>query len=144
MGDDFDGDTVVLVSNVGGRRDRHFARNYAWAKHAADRGRIDRIVVQVVANGERFRTIDAFKRAVGVPHEKARVFVSHTGKLEYALGVVDEVTAFMPLVDLAEQEAGESGKRGRRRGRRRGEPVDGDEVPAVVAGVDVFESDGSE
>ncbi|OMC55358.1 hypothetical protein A5747_13260 [Mycobacterium sp. IS-836] len=94
VGDDFDGDVVTLVSNVGGRKDRKFSRNYAWAKHAADRGKIRRIVVKVVANGESYRTVDAFRRAVGTPHPAARSYVH--GEPAHAMAIVDEVTKILP------------------------------------------------
>ena len=71
--DSFEGDAITIVSNVGGRKDRKFSRNYAWAKHAADRGRLSSIVIKVGANGETFRTIDTFRRAVGSPHGAASV-----------------------------------------------------------------------
>lgn len=96
LGDDFEGDTVTLVSNIGGRKDRHFARNYAWAKHAADRGQLRSIVVNIVANGETYRTVDAFKRAVGSPHKAVRVNVTHTVRVEHAREVADAVAALMP------------------------------------------------
>lgn len=96
IGDDFGGDTVTLVSNIGGRKDRHFARNYAWAKHAADRGQLKSIVVQVVANGETYRTVDAFKRAVGTPHKAVRVNVTHTVRIEHATAVADAIAPMLP------------------------------------------------
>lgn len=92
--DSHEGDTITLVSNVGGRKDRKFSRNYAWAKHAADRGKITDIIVKVVANGESYRTIDAFRRAVGRPHPATRSFVD--GDVKHALAIVDEVTKIVP------------------------------------------------
>jgi hypothetical protein len=93
--DSHEGDTVTLVSNVGGRKDKKFSRNYAWAKHAADRGKLKEIVVKVVANGESYRTVDAFRRAVGRPHPATRVFVD--GDAKHALAIVDEVTKIVPV-----------------------------------------------
>lgn len=106
VGDDFKGDTVKLVSNTGGRKDRHFARNYAWAKHAADRGQLKSIVVQVVANGETYRTVDAFKRAVGTPHKAVSVNVTHTVSVEHSKAVADAIAPMLltPSKDAAKPD----------------------------------------
>lgn len=108
--DSHEGDTVILVSNVGGRKDKKFSRNYAWAKHAADRGLLKEIVVKVVANGESYRTVDAFRRAVGRPHSATRVVVD--GDSRHVLAIVDEVSRIVPLPEPV-----------RPRGKRVAEPV---------------------
>lgn len=116
IGDSFEGDTVTLVSNVGGRKDRNFSRNYAWAKHAADCGKIRRIVVKVVANGESYRTMDAFRRAVGKPHPAARSYVD--GDVKHAMAIVDEVTKVIPGFNPAEERPAKA-----RRPRVEPEPI---------------------
>ncbi|AEF57211.1 hypothetical protein PBI_WINKY_29 [Mycobacterium phage Winky] len=50
LDDTFEGDEVSLLAVRGGRVDRNFRRNYAWAKHAADRGKLKKIVVKVAVN----------------------------------------------------------------------------------------------
>lgn len=47
LDDKFVGDEVALLAAVGGRVDRNFRRNYAWAKHAADVGKLKKITVVV-------------------------------------------------------------------------------------------------
>jgi hypothetical protein len=102
VSDEHDGDVVTLVSNVGGRKDRKFSRNYAWAKHAADRGKVRRIVIKVVANGENYRTLDTFRRAVGKPHPAARLLVD--GPVQHAMAVVDDLTKLVPGFNPAEEK----------------------------------------
>lgn len=102
LGDGYEGDSVTIVSNVGGRKDRNFARNWSWAKYAADRGVVKRIVVQVVANGETYRTVDAFKRAIGAGHPSARALVTHATRVEDAMAIVDQVGAVMPLLSTGD------------------------------------------
>ncbi|QNO01056.1 hypothetical protein [Mycobacterium phage CELFI] len=48
--ENFAGDEVTLLAVRGGKVDKHFRRNYAWAKHAADRGQLKKIVVKVAVN----------------------------------------------------------------------------------------------
>lgn len=51
LGDEFEGDEVTLLAVRGGRVDKHFRRNYSWAKHAADCGKLKkiRVVVEITA-----------------------------------------------------------------------------------------------
>lgn len=93
--DSFTEDTAVITSNVGGKKDKHFSRNYAWCKHAADRGKLSKIIVRVVANGENYRTIDAFRRAIGKPHPAVRLFVD--GDVKHALAVVLDLQSLVPV-----------------------------------------------
>lgn len=101
--DSFSEDTATITSNVGGKKDKHFSRNYAWCKHAADRGKLSKIVVRVVANGENYRTIDAFRRAIGKPHPAVRLFVD--GDVKHALAVVLDLQSLVPLADAPIVEA---------------------------------------
>lgn len=52
LSDEFEDDEVTLLAVRGGRVDKHFRRNYSWAKHAADRGKLSkiRVVVEVTAD----------------------------------------------------------------------------------------------
>lgn len=52
LGDEFEGDEVTLLAVRGGRVDKHFRRNYSWAKHAADCGKLKkiRVVVEITAD----------------------------------------------------------------------------------------------
>lgn len=47
LDDKFEGSEVALLAVTGGRVDRNFRRSYAWASHAADVGKLDKIVVVV-------------------------------------------------------------------------------------------------
>lgn len=52
LSDEFEDDEVTLLAVRGGRVDKYFRRNYSWAKHAADRGKLSkiRVVVEVTAD----------------------------------------------------------------------------------------------
>ncbi|MBF9350681.1 hypothetical protein HA138_13020 [Mycobacteroides chelonae] len=52
LSDEFEGDEVTLLAVRGGRVDKHFRRNYSWAKHAADCGKLKkiRVVVEITAD----------------------------------------------------------------------------------------------
>lgn len=128
LGSDFKGETVVLVSNVGGVKDRKFARNFATAKHLADRGSVKRIVVRVVATRERARTVDAFRRAVGEGHSAARSCVTHVDRVEDALTVVDQVGAIMAPIGCDGRGCGACLARGGPVYPRKPRPQDGRDV----------------
>lgn len=68
---DYDGDTVVLVAQVNGVRDKKFARNFVTAKNLADQGRVSRIVVKSVGSG--VRAEDALRRVLGSGHPVVEV-----------------------------------------------------------------------
>lgn len=50
LDDEFEGDEVALLAVVGRKVDAHFLRNYAWAKHAADVGKLTKITVTVLVD----------------------------------------------------------------------------------------------
>ncbi|ALF01485.1 hypothetical protein SEA_NICHOLAS_29 [Mycobacterium phage Nicholas] len=50
LDDSFEGNEVNLLAVRGRKVDPHFRRNYAWAKHAIDRGALRKVVV-IVALG---------------------------------------------------------------------------------------------
>lgn len=47
LDDSFEGDEVALLAVANGVVDKAFRRNYAWAKYAADRGQLKKIIVVV-------------------------------------------------------------------------------------------------
>lgn len=65
LDDSFEGDEVALLAVRGGRVDRNFRRNYAWAKHAVDRGQLKKVVVKVVVNKDSWvHTVSAVASAL--------------------------------------------------------------------------------
>lgn len=62
-------------SNDGTYRDKKFFHNYAWAKSAADRGKIDAFLVYLVWEPNWQQTIQTFFSMVGTPHPKMVVMI---------------------------------------------------------------------
>lgn len=86
LNDSFDGDSVALLATVGGKVDKHFRRNYAWAKHAADVGRLKKITVVVSVDGTDWvHSVGAVTSALaGGRLHAAGVFRLHVENLDYA------------------------------------------------------------
>ncbi|AXH67835.1 holin [Mycobacterium phage Bromden] len=102
LDDSFEGDEVVLLAVRGGRVDKTFRRNYAWAKHAADTGKLKQIVVVVALGRDSWlHTVSAVTSALSGAklHRKARFKVdsevSEIGgdKLTKVLAALDELAA---------------------------------------------------
>lgn len=71
-------------SNDGTYRDHHFTLNLAWAKHAADTGRLAGFLVYFVWEPNWQDTVATFKAMVGTPHPKMAVMLdveSWSGKI---------------------------------------------------------------
>lgn len=120
---DYDGEAVVLVSNVGGKRDKHFARNYATAKNLADSGRIEKIIVCSV--GEGVRADDALQRSVGAGHPAVEVC--------RGVSCIRSTTTYISTTNEP-GEAPEKPAKGRKRGGRT-VATDGETVTTVDDGV---------
>ncbi|QXO14268.1 hypothetical protein SEA_CHASER_27 [Mycobacterium phage Chaser] len=113
LDDSFTGDEVVLLAVRGGKVDKTFRRNYAWAKHAADTGKLKQIVVVVALGRDSWvHTVSAVTSALSGAklHRKARfkvdseVFDIGGEKLTKVLAALDELAApkVFPAVSLDE------------------------------------------
>ncbi|QAY03454.1 holin [Mycobacterium phage CicholasNage] len=96
----FKGDEVVIQAARGGKVDKHFRRNYALAKHLADRGVVKKIFVRVGVNRDSWvHTVTAATSALsGRPLHWAAAFVVDaevkdigSDKLEQILTALDEL-----------------------------------------------------
>ena len=82
LGEGFKGAEVTILATRDTRVDGHFRRNYAWAKHAADRGRLKKITVVVaVGDSDVAHAVQAVRSALSgeVLHAKARFYVRTEG-----------------------------------------------------------------
>lgn len=82
----FDGDEVNLLAVRGGKVDKHFRRNYAFAKHAADTGKLKKIAVVVaIDKTDWVHTVGAVTSALsGGRLHSAATFRMHVENLDYA------------------------------------------------------------
>ncbi|QFG10260.1 holin [Mycobacterium phage DyoEdafos] len=75
LDDSFEGSEVAILAVRGGKVDKNFRRNYAWAKHAVDRGAVRKVVVVVGLGRESWvHTVGAVTSALsgGKLHQGAR------------------------------------------------------------------------
>lgn len=102
LDDSFEGDEVSLLAVRGRKVDPHFRRNYAWAKHAADRGKLKKIVVVVAVTKDNWvHTVGAVTSALSGAklHTAARFKVDTeirdigTDKLTKVLDALNELKA---------------------------------------------------
>lgn len=103
LDDKFEGDEVNLLAVRGGKVDRHFRRNYAWAKHAADAGRVKKIAVVVaIDRTDWVHTVGAVTSALsgGRLHVAAefRVHVENLGYSGTAAKVQEALQELAPPV----------------------------------------------
>lgn len=89
LGDAFEGDTVVLAVNTGGRQDANWRRNYLKAKELADQGKVQRIVAKI-SGDHPLRTVHAFRQAVGAGHPALQACVDNPD-------LADAISAVAPL-----------------------------------------------
>lgn len=65
LDDKFEGDEVALLAVRGGKVDRNFRRSYAWAKHAADAGKLKKVSVVVeITKADWIHTVGAVTSAL--------------------------------------------------------------------------------
>ncbi|SHT52629.1 Uncharacterised protein [Mycobacteroides abscessus subsp. abscessus] len=65
LDDSFEGTEVAIKAVQGARVDRRFRRNYAWAKYAADRGKLTAITVVVaIDSSDVAHTVQAVRSAL--------------------------------------------------------------------------------
>ncbi|SIL71447.1 Uncharacterised protein [Mycobacteroides abscessus subsp. abscessus] len=117
LDDSYDGDKVAILAAVGRRIDKHFALNYAWAKHAADTGKLKEIAVVVLVDGTNWvHTVAAVRAALAAarlhPAASFRVHVEPGGASTTASKVLEVLGA--ELSALVEPVADKTSARGRR------------------------------
>lgn len=104
LGDSFSGDTVAIQAVKAGRVDRNFRRNYAWAKYAADRGRLSKVTVVVSVDGvPAARTAQAVLSAVSGTrlHPVASFYVkSDASDIALAGKVLDALADLQPVAPV--------------------------------------------
>jgi hypothetical protein len=65
LDDGFEGDEVAVLAVRGRKVDPNFRRNYAWAKHAIDRGALKKVVVVVALDRDSWvHTVSAVTSAL--------------------------------------------------------------------------------
>lgn len=106
LDDSFEGDDVNLLAVSAGRVDRNFRRNYAWAKHAADVGKLKKIVVVVDVDGsDPIHTVGAVQSAVsGVRLHGKAVFLVRGGTSAGQIANASQVSAELEATLAAEPE----------------------------------------
>lgn len=85
LDDSFTGSEVALLAVRDGRVDRAFRRNYAWAKHAANTGKLKKFVVVVEVGGADWvHTVGAVQSALtgGLLHPAAKFEVDFKPEFE--------------------------------------------------------------
>lgn len=134
LDDSFEGTEVAIKAVQGARVDRHFRRNYAWAKYAADRGKLTAITVVVAIDSS------------GVAHTVAAVRSALSGEVLHPLAgfefdcpqqyaakgeqVYDAISAWLPPAPVVEVAEVKDEKPSR---RERNKPVEV-ETPTVEDG----------
>ncbi|SHT27371.1 MULTISPECIES: hypothetical protein [Mycobacteroides] len=125
--DSLSGYGVALLGVADGRVDKNFRLNYAWAKHAADNGKLTDIsVVVLIGNKNWVHTVSAVKSAIGgVPlHPAARfqIKVDVGGSSVVAGNVADALVEYSaPVVETVADKTGVRSRRSQAKDDNKGE-----------------------
>ncbi|CPR88226.1 hypothetical protein [Mycobacteroides abscessus] len=117
LDDSFAGDRVTLLAVADGKVDKHFRLNYAWAKHAADNGKLKSISVVVsVGSASWLHTLAAAKLAIGGVRlhsaAKFQIKVDGGGSSVAAGKVAEGLTEYSaPIVEAVADKAGVRSRR---------------------------------
>lgn len=102
LDDSYEGDEVSLLAVRGGKVDAKFRRNYAWAKYAADAGKLKQITVVVeIDRTDWVHTVGAITSALSGArlHDKAKFSLVVT-RFEWAKTAEKVTEALVELVAL--------------------------------------------
>lgn len=136
--DDFEGDTVIIQSNMGRAKDKNWVRNFTKAKELASVGRVNSIVARSVVTKESLHSFYALRDAVGAGHPLLSICVTgeRPGDVEW---LKEKATKLAPLTCCDRCEC--KPRRGRPKGSKNRPKVDENAVLEWLAAEEQYNAD---